>query len=60
MSTEMSFEVDILVRLLAAAAFGAGLGFEREVHGHQAGMRGSYAITMSRSCSVFTGFFVQA
>lgn len=39
MSTEISFQFDILVRLLAAALLGAGLGLEREVHGHQAGMR---------------------
>jgi putative Mg2+ transporter-C (MgtC) family protein len=38
-STEISFQFDILVRLVAAALVGAGLGLERELHGHQAGMR---------------------
>jgi len=38
-STDISFQFDILVRLLASALCGAGLGLEREVHGHQAGMR---------------------
>ncbi|MGA3057840.1 MAG: MgtC/SapB family protein [Candidatus Limnocylindrales bacterium] len=39
MPTDVSFQVDISLRLLAAAIFGAVLGLEREVHGHQAGMR---------------------
>jgi uncharacterized membrane protein YhiD involved in acid resistance len=38
-STDISFQFDILVRLLAAALWAPGLGLEREVHGHQAGMR---------------------
>jgi putative Mg2+ transporter-C (MgtC) family protein len=38
-STEFSFQMDLALRLLAAAFFGAVLGLEREVHGHQAGMR---------------------
>jgi putative Mg2+ transporter-C (MgtC) family protein len=37
--TDPSFQFDISVRLATAAFFGAVLGFEREVHGHQAGMR---------------------
>jgi putative Mg2+ transporter-C (MgtC) family protein len=39
MSTDISFEFDILGRLLAAALLGAALGLEREIHGHPAGMR---------------------
>jgi len=39
LSTDMAFQMDILIRLLVAALVGAGLGLEREVHGHQAGMR---------------------
>jgi len=38
-STDLSFQADISLRLLAAAIFGAILGLEREIHGHQAGMR---------------------
>jgi putative Mg2+ transporter-C (MgtC) family protein len=38
-STDLSFQFDILLRLLGAALFGAVLGLEREIHGHQAGMR---------------------
>ncbi len=39
MSTELSFQLDMSLRLLAAALFGALIGLEREYHGHQAGMR---------------------
>jgi putative Mg2+ transporter-C (MgtC) family protein len=39
LSNDTAFQFDILVRLLAAALLGAGLGLEREVHGHPAGMR---------------------
>jgi putative Mg2+ transporter-C (MgtC) family protein len=38
-STDISFQFELLIRLIIAALLGAGLGFEREVHGHQAGMR---------------------
>ena len=39
MSTDISFQFDVLLRLVAAALLGAALGLEREIHGHQAGMR---------------------
>lgn len=39
MSNDLAFQFDIMVRLLTAALLGAGLGLEREVHGHPAGMR---------------------
>jgi putative Mg2+ transporter-C (MgtC) family protein len=51
-STDISFQFDILVRLLAAAALGAGLGLEREVHGHQAGMRTHMLVSLGSA--VFT------
>jgi uncharacterized membrane protein YhiD involved in acid resistance len=38
-STDISFQFDVLLRLVAAALLGAALGLEREIHGHQAGMR---------------------
>jgi len=38
-SNDMAFQMDIVVRLLVSALVGAGLGLEREVHGHPAGMR---------------------
>ena len=39
MSTDILFQFDVLLRLVAAALLGAALGLEREIHGHQAGMR---------------------
>jgi putative Mg2+ transporter-C (MgtC) family protein len=51
-STDIAFQFDILVRLLAAAACGAGLGLEREVHGHQAGMRTHMLVALGSA--VFT------
>jgi putative Mg2+ transporter-C (MgtC) family protein len=36
---DSALQVDLSVRLLLAALFGAAVGFERELHGHPAGMR---------------------
>ena len=36
---ELELQADLSVRLLLAALFGAAVGFERELHGHPAGMR---------------------
>lgn len=35
----MTLDVDLGMRLIVAAVLGAGIGVEREVHGHPAGMR---------------------
>jgi putative Mg2+ transporter-C (MgtC) family protein len=51
-STDIAFQFDILIRLLAAALCGAGLGLEREVHGHQAGMRTHMLVALGSA--VFT------
>jgi putative Mg2+ transporter-C (MgtC) family protein len=51
-STDISFQFDILVRLLMAALLGAGLGLEREVHGHPAGMRTHMLVALGSA--VFT------
>jgi putative Mg2+ transporter-C (MgtC) family protein len=37
--SDLAFQLDVAVRLLVAAALGAAIGLEREVHGHPAGMR---------------------
>jgi putative Mg2+ transporter-C (MgtC) family protein len=37
--TDMPLQLDLAVRLLLSAVFGAAIGFEREIHGHPAGMR---------------------
>ena len=52
MSTDISFQFDIVLRLLAAAVLGAALGMEREIHGHQAGMRTH--VLVSLGSAVFT------
>jgi putative Mg2+ transporter-C (MgtC) family protein len=39
MPTDPAFQLDVSLRMLTAAALGAGLGLEREIHGHPAGMR---------------------
>jgi putative Mg2+ transporter-C (MgtC) family protein len=38
-SLDLATQVDLVVRLLGAAALGAAVGFERELHGHPAGIR---------------------
>ena len=40
---------DDLVRLLVAAALGAGIGLEREIHGHPAGMRTHLLVALGSS-----------
>jgi putative Mg2+ transporter-C (MgtC) family protein len=35
----MTLDIDLAIRLVVAAVLGAGIGVEREVHGHPAGMR---------------------
>jgi putative Mg2+ transporter-C (MgtC) family protein len=39
MPAEVSLQLDFAIRLLIAAALGAMVGVEREIHGHAAGMR---------------------
>lgn len=39
MPEEIAFQLDLIVRLVIAAAVGALIGLEREIHGHPAGMR---------------------
>jgi putative Mg2+ transporter-C (MgtC) family protein len=36
---ELGSQIELSVRLLIAAAFGLAIGFEREIHGHPAGLR---------------------
>ena len=48
----MPFQFDIVGRLLAAAVLGASLGLEREVRGHEAGMRTHMLVALGSA--VFT------
>jgi len=50
--TDLQFQVDISVRLLAAAGFGAMIGLEREIHGHQAGVRTHMLVSLGSA--IFT------
>ncbi len=52
MSTDVAFQFDLLLRLIVAALLGAGLGLEREIHGHQAGMRTHMLVSLGSA--VFT------
>ena len=36
---DLGLQADLAVRMLIAAILGAGIGFEREIHDHPAGMR---------------------
>lgn len=39
MSPEVTLQIELALRLLVAAALGAAIGLEREIHAHPAGMR---------------------
>jgi putative Mg2+ transporter-C (MgtC) family protein len=45
-------EIDLIVRLLVAALVGAGVGLEREIHGHPAGLRTHLLVSVGSA--VFT------
>ena len=36
---DLPLQLDLSVRLIVAAALGLAVGFEREIHGHPAGLR---------------------
>lgn len=52
MPTDVQFQVDIAFRLIAAAFLGAAIGLEREVHGHQAGVRTHMLVSLGSA--IFT------
>lgn len=52
MPTDLSFQMDIGARPLAAALLGGAVGLEREIHGHQAGMRTHMLVALGSA--VFT------
>ena len=52
MPTDLQFQVDISTRLLVAAVFGAMIGLEREIHGHQAGVRTHMLVSLGSA--IFT------
>lgn len=52
MPTDLGFQLDVSLRLIVAAALGAGLGLEREIHGHPAGMRTHMLVSLGSA--IFT------
>jgi putative Mg2+ transporter-C (MgtC) family protein len=58
MPTDPAFQLDLTFRLLASAALGAGLGLEREAHGHPAGMRTHLRVSLGSA--IFTILSVYA
>lgn len=52
MPTDLQFQLDVATRMLVAAVFGAMIGLEREVHGHQAGVRTHMLVSLGSA--VFT------
>lgn len=52
MPTDLQFQVDMSTRLLVAAVFGAMIGLEREIHGHQAGVRTHMLVSLGSA--IFT------
>jgi putative Mg2+ transporter-C (MgtC) family protein len=49
MSTDPSFQLDMATRLVVAALLGGVMGLEREMHGHQAGMRTHMLVALGAS-----------
>jgi putative Mg2+ transporter-C (MgtC) family protein len=56
--TDPGFQFDISIRLVAAALFGAAIGLEREIHGHQAGMRTHMLVSLGSA--IFTVLSIYA
>jgi putative Mg2+ transporter-C (MgtC) family protein len=50
--TDLQFQIDISTRLVVAAVFGAMIGLEREIHGHQAGVRTHMLVSLGSA--IFT------
>ncbi len=52
MPSDIALQVDLAIRLLLAALLGAGIGIEREIHEHPAGMRTHLLVSLG--AAVFT------
>jgi putative Mg2+ transporter-C (MgtC) family protein len=51
-SFDLTLQLDLAVRMLVAAAFGAAIGLEREIHEHPAGMRTHLLVSLGSA--IFT------
>ena len=55
---EIGLQLDIAVRLVLASLLGAAVGFEREIHGHPAGMRTHLLVSLgSAAFSILSLYF---
>jgi len=54
---DLGEQLDISLRLLAAALLGAGIGFEREIHAHPAGMRTHLLVSLGSAAFTVLGIF---
>jgi putative Mg2+ transporter-C (MgtC) family protein len=57
MPDDVVHQLDIAVRLLVASAFGAAIGYEREVHDHPAGMRTHLLVSLGAALFTIISIF---
>lgn len=58
MPVDLAEQLDISLRLLIAAALGAGIGLEREIHAHPAGMRTHLLVSLGSAAFTVISIFV--
>ncbi|HET9457701.1 MAG TPA: MgtC/SapB family protein [Candidatus Limnocylindrales bacterium] len=58
MPVDLAEQLDISLRLLVAAALGAGIGLEREIHAHPAGMRTHLLVSLGSAAFTVISIFV--
>ncbi len=58
MNPEVAQQLDISLRLLVAAALGAVIGLEREIHAHPAGMRTHLLVSLGSAAFTVVSIFV--
>jgi putative Mg2+ transporter-C (MgtC) family protein len=56
-TVDLGEQLDISLRLLAAAVLGAAIGFEREIHAHPAGMRTHLLVSLGSAAFTTLGIF---
>ena len=57
MPVDVTHQLDISVRILVAAVFGALIGFEREIHEHPAGMRTHLLVSLGSALFTVVSIF---
>jgi putative Mg2+ transporter-C (MgtC) family protein len=54
---DLALQADLAVRMLLAAVLGAGIGFEREIHDHPAGMRTHLLVSLGSAIFTILSIF---